>query len=215
MAFWLLNPDVQTSKKQQVDIDFATIVGKYLGKNINSTNIVGSPVDLIAHDIRTCYELFLKLSEELNKYDLTQPFLQQESCLIPVIARMEMLGVGFDPSVLLMPKDNMEGRMKELELEANSMVNGGIKITSPQQLQDFFYNKLRYVSSSNHSRKKIRSVDEEALREFNHPLSHVVIEFRTLQKLVSGYVEPLVKKAVHMEDVICFFFFFALEFGTD
>ncbi len=113
--------------------------------------------------------------------------------LVPVLLRMEEVGVRIDPEVLRA----MSGRLAiEIDnLAQRIYIDSGqsFNINSPKQLGDVLFNKMNLPKPMKYGKGKVVSTAQDVLEELaeEHPIAALVIEHRQLQKLKSTYLDQL------------------------
>jgi DNA polymerase I len=114
-----------------------------------------------------------------------------EMPLIPVLARMEMNGVRVDVGLLGEISRELNRDIGALEGEIRGLAEGPFNIQSPQQLGQVLFEKLKLPVAK--KTKTGYSTDMEVLRDLAqwHPLPAKVLEYRSLTKLKSTYVDAL------------------------
>ena len=114
-----------------------------------------------------------------------------EMPLVPVLARMEMHGVRVDVGLLGEIASELEREMRGLEGEIHDLAEGPFNINSPQQLAEVLFERLKLPVVR--KTKTGYSTDMEVLQELSkgHPLPAKVLEYRSLAKLKSTYVDAL------------------------
>ncbi len=118
-------------------------------------------------------------------------FRELEMPLIPVLARMEMHGIRVNVERLSELAREMGDDLLRLELEIQGLAGGPFNINSPQQLAQVLFERLKLPVVK--KTKTGYSTDMEVLQELakGHELPAKVLEYRTLSKLKSTYVEAL------------------------
>lgn len=115
--------------------------------------------------------------------------------LVTVLADMEMHGVLIDPETLKRHGNRLKEQMKALEDEALQLAGRPFNLNSPKQLQDILFDeqKLPVVAKTPTGQP---STAESVLQElaFDYRLPAVILEYRSLSKLVSTYIDALPKK---------------------
>lgn len=115
--------------------------------------------------------------------------------LVTVLADMEMHGVLIDPDTLKRHGNRLKEQMKALEDEALQLAGRPFNLNSPKQLQDILFDeqKLPVVAKTPTGQP---STAESVLQElaFDYRLPAVILEYRSLSKLVSTYIDALPKK---------------------
>ncbi len=118
-------------------------------------------------------------------------FRELETPLIPVLARMEMHGIRVDVERLNELAGEMEEALMRLEGEIQRLAGGPFNVNSPQQLAQVLFERLKLPVVKR--TKTGYSTDMDVLQELakGHELPAKVLEYRTLSKLKSTYVEAL------------------------
>jgi DNA polymerase-1 len=127
----------------------------------------------------------------LGEKELTELFYDLEMPLVPILAKMEILGICVDENLL---KDlSVEFADKLIDIEKRIYIFAGqeFNINSPRQLGQILFEELNLP----HGRKTKTgySTDVKVLEKLAavHELPALILEFRTLAKLQSTYVDKL------------------------
>ena len=116
-----------------------------------------------------------------------------EHQLIPVILKMEQAGLKVDTEYInqLIKEYRVEQRV--IQDSIYEIVGKPIEIASTQQLQEYFYDRLR-VEPTKTTETGQRSVDKKTLELINHPVgskvAELILRWKELGKLISTYLEP-------------------------
>jgi DNA polymerase-1 len=118
-------------------------------------------------------------------------FSRVELPLIEVLAEMEMNGVKLDLPLLAVMSGEFEKQMDKISEEVYDLAGGEFNINSPQQLGKVLFEKLKLPGGKR--TKTGYSTDVEVLTELakDFPLPAKVLEYRSLSKLKSTYVDAL------------------------
>ena len=118
-------------------------------------------------------------------------FHQVELPLVEVLAVMEMNGVRLDLPLLNQMSSEFEGQMGKMAQEIYGLAGEEFNINSPQQLGKVLFEKLKLPGGKR--TKTGYSTDVEVLNELakDFPLPAKVLEYRSLSKLKSTYVDAL------------------------
>jgi DNA polymerase-1 len=135
-------------------------------------------------------EMLMKKLEEEGLQDL---FWEIELPLVEVLAEMELWGVKIDPGLLQEVSKELEARLWTLQKQVFDLVGEEFNINSTQQLGKILFEKLRLPVIK--KTKTGYSTDVGVLQELakEHELPRVVLEYRSLAKLRSTYVDALPK----------------------
>lgn len=133
------------------------------------------------------------LASEIEKHGVEELFSNIEMPLVPVLTDMEMTGVKLDTKSL----DNYAVELREqiiaLEKEIIGMAGQEFNVSSPKQLGEILFEKLRIDPNAKLTKTKQYSTNEEVLAQLahKHPIVGKVLDFRGLKKLLNTYVETL------------------------
>ncbi len=118
-----------------------------------------------------------------------------EMPLVPVLARMERNGVLIDPQKLEAQGKELQARLLELEQEAYILADAQFNLNSPKQLQDILFQKLKLPILQKTPTGQASTADhvlQELALDFSMP--RIIIEYRSLSKLISTYTSRLVEQ---------------------
>lgn len=115
-----------------------------------------------------------------------------EMPLVPVLSRMERIGVLIDANVLAAQSVELTARLDELEKQAFAIAGEEFNLSSPKQLQTILFEKLN-LPVVKKTPGGAPSTNEEVLEELadNHELPRVILEHRSLSKLKTTYTDKL------------------------
>jgi DNA polymerase-1 len=118
-------------------------------------------------------------------------FHRVELPLIEVLAAMEMNGVRLDLPLLEVMSREFERKMDKISEEVFDLAGESFNINSPQQLGKILFERLKLPGGKR--TKTGYSTDVEVLNELSRdfPLPAKVLEYRSLSKLKSTYVDAL------------------------
>lgn len=122
-------------------------------------------------------------------------YTEIEIPLIPVLAHIEMNGVLIDPAKLKQQGKELQARLIELEQEAFQHAGSEFNLNSPKQLQDILFTKLKLPVLQKTPTGQASTADavlQELALDFEMP--KIIIEYRSLSKLMSTYTNRLVEQ---------------------
>lgn len=118
-----------------------------------------------------------------------------EMPLVTVLADMERMGVLIDSATLKQHGERLKERIRTLEEEALHLAGKPFNLNSPKQLQEILFDshKLPIIAKTPTGQP---STAEAVLQElaYDYRLAAVILEYRSLTKLVSTYIDALPKK---------------------
>lgn len=189
--------------------DMDSLALKYLGyQTIRFEDVAGKgakqlrfdeiPVDKAAPYAAEDADITLKLHQTLYPMlsDSLISVLQTiELPLIPVLADIERFGVLIDEAVLEKQGQRLKTQIKILEDEAIALAGKDFNLNSTQQLQEILYTEQQLPVLAK-TPKGQPSTAESVLQElaYDYRLPAVILEYRSLSKLVSTYIDALPKR---------------------
>ena len=113
--------------------------------------------------------------------------------LVPVLLRMEQVGVRIDSTVLAEMSSRLAVTMDSLSENICELAGSRFNINSPKQLGDVLFNKMGLPKPLKHGKGKVVSTAVDVLEELaeKHEVPRLVLEYRQLAKLKSNYLDSL------------------------
>jgi len=140
--------------------------------------------------------LTLQLHELFSKELAQQPqsqwlYREVELPLAQILGRVESTGILLDSAYLNVLSQDFHARMEVLKNEIYQLAGSEFNISSPKQLQDVLFTRLKLKPSK--KTKTGFSTDESVLIELSesHALPKLILDHRSLSKLTSTYVDVL------------------------
>ena len=124
---------------------------------------------------------------------LMQVYTTIDLPLVPVLLRMEQVGVRINPAVLNEMSSRLAIEIDNLAERIYADSGSRFNINSPKQLGDVLFNKMDLPKPMKYGKGKVVSTAQDVLEELaeTHPIAALVIEHRQLQKLKSTYLDQL------------------------
>ncbi|MEE4637601.1 MAG: DNA polymerase I [Wenzhouxiangella sp.] len=115
--------------------------------------------------------------------------------LIPVLARMERIGVALDCGQLAAQSREIEAQLEELVVRAHEEAGQAFNLGSPKQLQAILFEQLK-LPVIRKTPKGQPSTAEDVLQELaaDYELPRTILRHRSLAKLKSTYTDRLPEK---------------------
>jgi DNA polymerase-1 len=171
------------------------LIGK---KGARQGSMADVPLEKIAEyaaeDADVAFQLKEILEEKLKEAHLFELYLGIEAPLITVLADMEYEGVRIDSNNLSEYGKKLQADLASLDNEVKQMAGEPtLNISSPKQLGIVLFEKLGLAEKAKLTKSKQYSTDEDTLQQMagSHPIIPKILEFRSLRKLLSGYIEAL------------------------
>ena len=204
IAAYDLNPTnsnftIENVSNQYLGIDTSEYLGKFeendkKNKQLNlfqeeenddsSKNIYGFKAYLIK-------KISEKTLEELSKIDSINLFNEIEMPLVKVLGEMQVNGIYVDKEELISFGSKLKEQIETLKTEIYNLCGEEFNINSTQQLGTILFEKLKLPVYK--KTKNGYSTDVEILEKLKpeHPVIEKILEYRSLMKLNSTYVEGL------------------------
>jgi DNA polymerase-1 len=200
LASYILNPDSSHNLMDLGQRYLGLIAKSYLdlvpkGKTIADIDIP-AVADYCGMDAYSTFGLVSKLRDDLEQIPtLSKLLVEVEQPLEAVLAEMEYTGVRINSAYLKELSQHLETELARLKEEATEIAGENFNLGSPKQLSQILFEKLGL--STKHSRKIQTgfSTDAATLEKLQEDdksgFVEAIIEYRTLSKLKSTYVDAL------------------------
>jgi len=131
------------------------------------------------------------LENRLAEEGLTEIFRELDMPLLPVLFRMEGKGIRIEPAIFERLSEELAEGTREIERKVAALAGPEFNINSPKQLSFLLFEKLGLPPVKR--TKTGYSTDVEVLEQLSgaHAIPGLVLEYRTLAKIRSTYVEVL------------------------
>ena len=198
VAAYLLNPDSRNFNLTALANDYLNLpVIEYTevteGKSDFSEVSIDEATRYACQDAHYAWLLKEHLAPRIKENGLSRVMNELEVPLIPVLAKMERLGIKVDADKLRAMSSEFEIQLKDLEARIYACADCEFNINSPKQLADLFFNKLGISTKGVKKTKTGFSTDSSVLEKLAeiHELPALILEYRTLHKLKSTYTDAL------------------------
>lgn len=145
-------------------------------------------------DAYSVYRLVPILARQLAETPKLEALVNTiEEPLEPVLAEMEWQGVRIDQNYLQKFSKELETDLIQIEKQAYAAAGQTFSLGSPKQLSDLLFNTLGLDKRKSRKIKTGYSTDAATLEKLqdDHPVVAAIVEYRTLSKLKSTYVDAL------------------------
>ncbi|MBE9165888.1 DNA polymerase I [Tychonema sp. LEGE 06208] len=206
LASYVLNPETSHSLSELSRHYLGIVAESYKelvpkNKTIADISIV-KVADYCGMDVHTTFGLVSKLRAELDKADeasfsgktLEDLLLKVEQPLEPVLAEMEYCGIRIDSAYLNTLSQELEIKLAKLEENTYEAAGRKFNLGSPKQLSEILLEKIpEQFQKKSRKTKTGYSTDAAVLDKLqgDHPIVDDLLEYRTLSKLKSTYVDAL------------------------
>ena len=152
---------------------------------------IDKAVDYSCEDVYGTLVLWLEFIEKLELLGVSSLFWDVEMKVLTLLAQMEITGICIDPQVLAALSTEFRGKLALLEKEIYQHAGHEFNISSTRQLGTVLFEEQGLP----HGRKTKTgfSTDVKVLEKLapKHELPNLVLQYRTLAKLLSTYVDKL------------------------
>jgi len=203
IAHYLLQPELRhnlnylsESYLKYKPVAIEELIGK---KGSEQGNMRDVPLGLISEyaseDADLTWQLYGIFRDRLIKEGLDKLAKTIEFPLIQVISDMEIAGVKLDTDSLKSYGSQLVAEISQLGKAIFDHAGQQFNIASPKQLGEILFDKLKVSKDAKRTKTQIYSTNEEVLLELadKHPIIPEILEYRSLTKLLSTYIEALPK----------------------
>lgn len=203
LAHYLIQPELKHNMNFLAEsylnyspVPIEALIGK---KGKNQTGMRNVPLEKIseyaAEDADVTWQLKKILEPELKNFNLTGLSEKVEMPLVRVLADIEHYGVTVDTEAL----NKYAAQLTEeiIETEKSIFIHAGMEfnIQSPKQLGEVLFDRLKLSADAKKTKTDQYSTGEDILEKLagEHPVIDKILEYRSLRKLLSTYIEALPK----------------------
>ena len=204
IAHYLIQPELPHNldylSEQYLDytpVSVEKLIGKK-GKNQKNMRSL-KPADIADYaceDADLTLQLKNILLKRLEDNQLNELAETIEMPLVYVLGDMERAGVKINKDALEQYGVKLKNELAKLENKIIEL-SGGHKfnIASPKQLGEVLFDKMKIADKPKKTKSKQYSTSEETLEKLRgkHEIIDKILEYRSLKKLITGYVEALPK----------------------
>ncbi|MFC2089614.1 DNA polymerase I [Bacteroidota bacterium] len=171
-----------------------TLIGKRGKQQLNFQDIdINVVKEYACEDADITWQVFELLKDEVKERKLEHLVQKIEMPLVQVLMEMERNGVTLDTKALAEFAVKLREDLVKIEEQIFEYAGMEFNISSPKQLGSVLFEKLHIDKDTRKTKSKQYSTAEDVLVDLidKHPIIKEVLEFRSLKKLLSTYVEAL------------------------
>ena len=201
LAHYLIEPDMRHNMDYLAEtyLNYKTIhidelIGKKGKNQLTMRSVLPDTISKYAcEDADITLQLRQKFEPLLDQAGLRKLFDEMEIPLVPVLAAMEAEGVMLDTGALNDYSIQLGKEVVEVEKQIFELAGQTFNIASPKQLGEILFEKLKVTDKPSRTATKQYSTGEEILVKllFRHPIIQLILDYRSLTKLKSTYVDTL------------------------
>ena len=200
LASYLINPETTHNLTDLCErYNIGIIAKSYKDLAIpKAETIANLDIDITAEycgiDAYTTYCLAFKIKEDLNQFpDLQKLLVEVEQPLERVLADMEITGIALDVKYLQEFSQRLDTDLQNIEQQVYQIAEEEFNLSSPKQLSEILFEKLNLNRKKSRKTKTGYSTNQAVLEKLkgDHPIIDRILEYRTLSKLKSTYVDAI------------------------
>lgn len=201
LAHYLINPDMRHNMDVLAEtylnytpVSITELIGKK-GKNQKSMRDVplDQQTEYAVEDADITLQLKQHFEKELDEAGTRKLFDDIEIPLLRVLAAMEVEGINLDVHFLESLSGDLNADIERLTSEIYEEAGEEFKISSPKQLGEILFDKMKLVDKPKKTKTGQYSTAEDVLSYLakDHEIIQKVLDYRGLSKLKSTYVDAL------------------------
>ncbi len=208
IAHYLIQPDMRHNMDLLAEaylgyktVSIETLIGKKGKKQLTMRDIPQENiVDYACEDADITLQLKNEFEPKMNA-TLKKLMDEIETPLIPVLSAMEKEGIKLDVDALVKFSAELEELVTSLTADILEMSGEEFNIDSPKQLGEVLFEKMVIVDKAKKTKTGQYSTSEDVLSKLanKHDIIPKILEYRSLKKLKSTYVDAL-PELVNAED---------------
>jgi DNA polymerase-1 len=200
IAHYLIQPDMRHGMDLLAEaylgykpVSIETLIGKKGKKQLSMRDIPQENiVDYACEDADITLQLKNEFEPKMNP-TLKKLMDEIETPLIPVLADMEREGINLDVDALAKFSIELEESITVLTKDIIDLAGEEFNIDSPKQLGEVLFDKMQIVEKAKKTKTGQYSTGEDVLSKLaaKHEIVPKILEYRSLKKLKSTYVDAL------------------------
>ena len=202
IAHYLIQPDMRHNMDLLAEtylgykpVSIESLIGKKGKNQKNMRDLDPSEVfEYACEDADVTFQLKGIFEEKLNETKTEKLFWEIEMPLLPVLEKMEREGINLDVKALADFSKELETDLIALEDEIKSLAGfSDFNLDSPKQLGEVLFEKMDIDVKAKKTKTGQYSTSEDTLSKMvgKHEIFDQILEYRSLKKLKSTYVDAL------------------------
>jgi DNA polymerase-1 len=199
LASYLLTPQNQRHGLDELALTkfgkVKTPITDLIGKGKNEISMAFVDLEKVSsyccEDVDYTCRLKKLFEKEVENKGVKEVLEKIELPLLPVLLRMERNGIFVDAHALKKMSHELSAQLKGVEAEIHKLAGEEFNINSPKQLSQILFEKMGIKPVKKTTTGFSTSADVlEALKE-EAPIAERILEYRTIEKLLSTYLDAL------------------------
>lgn len=166
-----------------------------IGKGKNQISMKEVPLDKVCNycceDVDYTIRVKEVLNAQLQERSLSSLLFDLELPLLPVLADMERKGIFVDTDYLKHLSHDIGAEIRSLEEVIYNMAGESFNLNSPKQLSQILFTKLGIKPPKKTATGHSTNAEVLESLKITYPIAGKLLEYRTLEKLRSTYVDTL------------------------
>ena len=200
VASYVLDPGRRSQDLAALATDFlgrdvtpkAKVLGTGKKRRAFGDIAAGEAVAFACEQVELPLRLWMQFAGKLSAQGMEKLFDELETPLIPVLAEMEMNGVGIDAPFFAEMSRRLEKELRLIREDIHRVAGTEFNINSTPQLREILFERLKLPVLKR--TKTGPSTDSSVLEELaiqGHELPRLMMDYRQLEKLRGTYVDAL------------------------
>ena len=201
IAHYLLQPDMRHNMDLLSEtylgykpVSIEELIGKKGRNQLTMRNVnIDKVKEYATEDADVTLQLKSVFEPKLKETGTYELFKKTEMPLVPVLASMEREGIKLDVPALNEFSTHLEKEIKKTEDIIFDYAGIEFNIASPKQLGQILFERLAISSKPKKTKTGQYKTGEDILSKliYKHPIVEAILEYRSLTKLKSTYVDAL------------------------
>lgn len=166
-----------------------------LGKGKTAITMLAVPLEQMSSCACEAADYSFRLKEllepQLKERNLLPLMMDLELPLVPVLTNMERHGIYVDIPYLTHMSHDIQEMIHGLEQEIYELAGENFNINSPKQLSEILFTKMGIKPPKKTATGLSTSAEVLEVLRHDYPLAGKIVEYRTLEKLRSTYIDSL------------------------
>lgn len=199
LASYLLNAHQRQHSLDYLILEYfgkvKTNLQSLVGKGKKSLALTEVPLENVSayccEDADYTFRLKQLLESQLEERKLTKLLYEIELPLTHVLAKMEEKGIFVDLPYLQKLSIEVMKQIKKLEEEIYEMAGERFNLNSPKQLSEILFTKMEIRAPKKTATGLSTSAEVLESLQLNYPIAGKLLQYRTLEKMRSTYIDSL------------------------
>ena len=160
-----------------------------------SMSVLGSEPANELESAAVLWQLYPLMAAQMSDSGLNRLYIDVELPLVDVLISMEEEGVRIDVDALKDYSRRLSDERDGIEKSIFELAGGQFNISSPKQLGEVLYERLKITDKPPRTATKQYSTAEDVLLKLKdkHPIIGMILEYRSLTKLIGTYLDRFPK----------------------